>query len=69
MFVAVAAEEVLDAVEFPVIVPLRAVVVCAVPWRVVAVAEDVDVTVELPEDAVVVLLAVAMALERSDIVA
>lgn len=65
----VAAAEVAEAVEFLVAVPLRDIVVCAVPWRVVAVADDVEVMVEFCIDAPVVPLPAAMALERSDIVA
>jgi hypothetical protein len=71
--VGVADDEVAVAVEFPVIVPFKDVVL-AVPDSTVAVALDVDVVVallrpELDAAAVAVALPAAMTLERSDIVA
>jgi hypothetical protein len=71
--VGVADDEVAVAVEFPVIVPFKDVVL-AVPDSTVAVALDVDVVVallepELDAAAVAVALPGAMTLERSDIVA
>jgi hypothetical protein len=71
--VGVADDEVAVAVEFPVIVPFKDVVL-AVPDSTVAVALDVDVVVallepELDAAAVAVALPVARTLERSDIVA
>ena len=71
VLVGLAEDEVAVAVEFPVVVPFRDVVL-AVPESTVAVALDVDVVVALLEpglDAAAVALSVAMRLERSGIVA
>lgn len=68
VLVGCADDEVLEAVELPVTVPFRDVLVRDAPERVVSVALD-EVMVELPVDVAAVPLAEAMALEISDMVA